>query len=141
EGDDDPAARSGAVAQDVPADRATGCRADLAGRPMTLLARDPAAPLTLGPSRVLRRQRLRRGVDGWLLVTALVLALIGAVLVWSATKSRLADERSNPQGYLYRHLGNIGIGIALAVIAARVDVRRLPLLGPLLYLGSLPRLP
>ncbi|HEY3631434.1 MAG TPA: FtsW/RodA/SpoVE family cell cycle protein [Jatrophihabitantaceae bacterium] len=104
---------------------------------MTLLIRDPAAPLTLGPSRVLRRQRIRRGVDGWLLATALVLALIGAVLVWSATKSRLADEGGNPQGYLYRHLGNIGIGIALAVIAARVDVRRLPLLGPLLYLGSL----
>jgi rod shape determining protein RodA len=103
---------------------------------MTLLARDPAAPLTIGPSRVLRRQRVRRGIDGWLALTALVLALIGAVLVWSATKSRLADEGSNPQGYLYRHLGNIGIGIALAVIAARVDVR-LPLIGPLLYLGSL----
>jgi rod shape determining protein RodA len=67
----------------------------------------------------------------------MTLALIGAVLVWSATKSRLADEGGNPQGYLYRHLANIGIGIALAVIAARVDVRRLPLLGPLLYLGSL----
>ena len=104
---------------------------------MTLLARDPAAPLTLGPSRVLRRQRIRRGIDGWLLITALTLALIGAVLVWSATKSRLADEGGNPQGYLYRHLANIGIGIALAVIAARVDVRRLPLLGPLLYLASL----
>ena len=104
---------------------------------MTLLARDPAAPLTIGPSRVLRRQRIRRGIDGWLAATALTLALIGAVLVWSATKSRLADEGSDPQGYLYRHLGNIGIGIALAVIAARVDVRRLPLIGPVLYLGSL----
>ncbi len=103
---------------------------------MTLLARDPSAPMTLGPSPVLHRRRTRRGIDGWLAATALILALIGAVLVWSATRSRLADEGSNPQGYLYRHLGNVGIGLALAVIAARVDARRLRLLGPLLYLGS-----
>ncbi|HVT68392.1 MAG TPA: rod shape-determining protein RodA [Trebonia sp.] len=104
---------------------------------MSLLARDPAAPMTLGPSRVLRPQHIRRGIDVVLCVTALALALIGAVLVWSATRSRLADEGSNPQGYLYRHLGNVGIGLALAVIAARVDVRRLRTIGPLLYLGSL----
>ncbi|HEY7048019.1 MAG TPA: rod shape-determining protein RodA [Jatrophihabitantaceae bacterium] len=104
---------------------------------MTLLARDPAAPMRLGPSRVLRPQRIRRGIDVVLCVTTLALALIGAVLVWSATRSRLADEGSNPQGYLYRHLGNVGIGVALAIIAARVDVRRLRTIGPLLYLGSL----
>jgi len=104
---------------------------------MTLLARDPVAPFTLGPTRVLRTRRIRRGIDGWLAATALVLALIGAVLVWSATRSRLADEGSNPQGYLYRHLANVGIGVALVVIAARLDARRLRLLGPVLYVASL----
>jgi len=74
---------------------------------------------------VLRTRRIRRGIDGWLAATALVLALIGAVLVWSATRSRLVDEGSNPQGYLYRHLANVGIGVALVVIAARLDARRL----------------
>jgi rod shape determining protein RodA len=104
---------------------------------MTLLARDPVAPVTLGPTRVLRARRIRRGIDGWLAATALALALIGAVLVWSATRSRLADEGSNPQGYLYRHLANVGIGVALVVIAARLDARRLRLLGPVLYVASL----
>jgi len=104
---------------------------------MTLLARDPVAPVTLGPTPVLRARRIRRGIDGWLAATALVLALIGAVLVWSATRSRLAGEGSNPQGYLYRHLANVGIGVALVVIAARLDARRLRLLGPVLYVASL----
>jgi rod shape determining protein RodA len=104
---------------------------------VTLLARDPAAPIKLAPTPVVRSRRVPRGIDGWLVGTALALALIGAVLVWSATRSRLADEGADPQGYLYRHLGNVGIGAALTVLAARVDVRRLRLIGPMLYLGSL----
>jgi rod shape determining protein RodA len=104
---------------------------------MTLLARDPSAPITVAPARVLRRRRVHRGLDIWLIGTSLILALIGALLVWSATRQRLADEGRDPQGYLYRHLGNIGIGIALAVIAARADVRRLRVLGPALYVASL----
>jgi rod shape determining protein RodA len=71
------------------------------------------------------------------MLAALALALIGAVLVWSATKTRLTDEGRNPQGYLYRHLVNTGVGIVLAALAWRVDVRRMRLIGPLLYLASL----
>jgi len=104
---------------------------------MTVVSRDPARPFTLVPSRVLRRRRVRRGVDGWLVGAALLLALIGAVLVWSATRQRLSDEGRDPQGYLYRHLANIGIGLTLAVLAARVDVRRLRIIGPVLYGASL----
>ena len=49
---------------------------------------------------------------------ALALALIGAVLVWAATRDAERAAGSNPNGYLYRHLVNIAI-------AAGADARRL----------------
>ena len=103
---------------------------------MTLLARDPVAPLTLHPEPISRRRNGPR-VDVWLVGAALALALIGAVLVWSATRSRLAADGGNPQSYLYRHLVNVAIGAALAVFASRADTRMLRFLGPIIYLASL----
>jgi rod shape determining protein RodA len=103
---------------------------------MTLLARDPVKPLALRPEPITRR-RNGPGVDVWLVGAALALALIGAVLVWSATRSRLAADGANPQSYLYRHLANVAIGVALAVFASRADTRMLRLLGPISYALSL----
>ena len=103
---------------------------------MTLLARDPVAPLTLHPEPISRRRNGPR-VDLWLVGAALALALIGAVLVWSATRSRLAADGGNPQSYLYRHLVNVAIGAALAVFASRADTRMLRFLGPMIYALSL----
>ena len=103
---------------------------------MTLLARDPVAPLTLHPEPISRRRNGPR-VDLWLVGAALALALIGAVLVWSATRSRLAADGGNPQSYLYRHLVNVAIGAALAVFASRADTRMLRFLGPIIYALSL----
>jgi rod shape determining protein RodA len=103
---------------------------------MTLLARDPVAPLTLRPSPIARRRGGRR-VDVLLVVAAIALALIGAMLVWSATRSRLAATGANPQSYLYRHLVNVAIGVVLAVVASRADSRMLRFLGPIVYVVSL----
>jgi rod shape determining protein RodA len=103
---------------------------------MTLLARDPVAPLTLRPAPIARR-RDGRSVDVWLVVAATALALIGAMLVWSATRSRLSAAGANPQSYLYRHLANVAIGVVLAVVASRADSRMLRFLGPIVYLVSL----
>ena len=105
-----------------------------------MLARDPRAPLDASPMPLSDRmfdptRSVRRE---WALPTIVgVLALLGALLVWSATRSQLINQGENPQSYLYRHLLNMAIGAVLLVIAARVDLRRLRLIAPVLYAGCL----
>ncbi len=73
----------------------------------------------------------------WILAGAvLILATVGALLVWSAT--RTADEAAGGSGraYLYRHLVNMVIGTILAVFAARMDARLMRLFGPIVYVAS-----
>ena len=48
----------------------------------------------------------------------MVLAGIGAVLVWAATRSELIADGEGPQTYLYRHLLNTAIGLVLLEIDA-----------------------
>jgi rod shape determining protein RodA len=104
---------------------------------MTLLARDPRAPLLAGPLVALS-SRDRSARREWALPVIVVgLAAIGAVLVWAATRSELIADGDDPQTYLYRHLLNTAIGLVLLVLAARIDLRRLRQLGPVLYVGSL----
>ena len=101
---------------------------------MTLTARDPRDPFVLTPyARPLERGR---GHDRWLNASALALALIGAVLVWAATRDLQRAAGGNPQSYLYRHLVNLGIAAALMILASRLDARLLRLFGPVVYLAS-----
>ena len=98
-------------------------------------ARNPRAPLDM-PTPVLARTS--RGGTDWVLVgAALSLALIGAVLVWSATRSQLIQDGGNPQSYLIRHLVNVAIGAVLLVAASRFDARLLRWFGPVVYVASL----
>jgi rod shape determining protein RodA len=97
---------------------------------MTLVARDPRAPFVLTPP-VMPLERRVRGYDLPLVAIALTLSLIGAVLVWAATRS------ASGESFLYRHLLNLGIATALVVLAARLDARLLRLFGPVVYLASL----
>jgi rod shape determining protein RodA len=97
---------------------------------MTLLARDPEAPFELTPP-LMPLARKPRGWDIPLVLMALALSLIGAVLVWAATRE------VSGQAFLYRHLINIAIASALLVGAARLDARLLRLFGPIVYLASL----
>lgn len=83
-----------------------------------------------------RRRGDDRGTDWLLAAAALALALVGALLVWSATRASQRALGANPQAYLYRHLFNVGLATVLAVLATRIDARSLRLLGPVLYLGS-----
>ncbi len=101
---------------------------------MTLTARDPKAPFMLAPyGRPLER---RRGHDRLLDAGALALALIGAVLVWAATRDLQRASGGDPQAYLYRHLVNTVIGAGLMLLASRLDARLLRLFGPIVYLAS-----
>ncbi|HJQ02435.1 MAG TPA: FtsW/RodA/SpoVE family cell cycle protein [Jatrophihabitans sp.] len=81
--------------------------------------------------------RRLRSYDLLLLGAALALCLIGALLVWSATRTRLAETGGNPQTYLAKHLLNTALGAVLLLGAARIDARMLRLIAPLLYLASL----
>lgn len=99
---------------------------------MTVLL--PASPIrTLAASR---RSEARR-YDWVLLGTALALSLVGALLVWSATRTRLQLAGENPQTYLAKHLLNTALAAVLLFLAARIDARLFRLIGPLLYLASL----
>jgi rod shape determining protein RodA len=97
---------------------------------MTWAARDPRAPFALTPL-AMPLDRRARGYDLVLGGTALVLGLVGAVLVWAATRE------SSGESYLYRHLLNLVIAAALMVGASRLDARLLRLFGPAVYVASL----
>jgi len=68
--------------------------------------------------------------------TALALAIVGAVLVWAATRDSARAAGNDPNGYLYRHLVNIVIAIGLTLLAARLDGRLLRLSGPVGYVAA-----
>jgi rod shape determining protein RodA len=87
--------------------------------------------------RAVADSRRLRGYDLVLLGAALLLCLIGALLVWSATRTRLAQAGGNPQTYLAKHLLNTALAAVLLFAAARLDSRVLRLFGPVLYLASL----
>ncbi|TAM85436.1 MAG: rod shape-determining protein RodA [Jatrophihabitans sp.] len=99
-------------------------------------ARDPRAPVeTASLSLPLRRRT--RGYDLPLVWSALALGLIGAVLVWAATRGIQLRAGADPQAYLYRHLFNLTVAGVLMVAASRVNARLLRLLGPAMYVASL----
>jgi rod shape determining protein RodA len=102
---------------------------------VTLLARDPRAPFDLVAAGPLRRRPA--GFEWMLALCALALALIGAVLVWAATRDAEHAAGHNPQGYLYRHLVNIGLAAVLVLVASRLDARMLRLSGPFVYAAAL----
>lgn len=90
-----------------------------------------------GPSRGRGRWAVVAGGSGrwarsdWgLVIAALGLSLIGALLVWSATRGQAGTA------YLVRHLFNTGLGVLLAVLVTRMGYQLLRSLAPVLYLGS-----
>lgn len=86
----------------------------------TRLSRRSAAPLAAG-------------TDWILVVSALTLSLLGALLVWSATRVELADAGLDPERTLKRHLLNLAIGLALGFFVSRFDHRMLRAYTPILY--------
>jgi rod shape determining protein RodA len=97
---------------------------------MTYAARDPRAPFALTPLALPLERRVR-GYDLVLGGAALALGLVGAVLVWAATRD------TDGEAFLYRHLLHLGLAAALMIAASRLDARLLRLFGPAVYLGSL----
>ena len=86
----------------------------------------------------------RRGGSSWLrtydlplLACALALSLIGALLVWSATKGKLIGFENDPEAYLKKHIINLVIGMALGLLVSRFDYRLLRAYTPILYVASI----
>nr|WP_227745308.1 rod shape-determining protein RodA [Streptomyces nodosus] len=74
-----------------------------------------------------------RRLDWPLLGAALTLSLLGAVLVYSATRGRTQLTDGDPYAFLVRHLLNTAIGIVLAALTVWLGPRRLRDLVPVLY--------
>lgn len=79
----------------------------------------------------------RRRPDWLLLGAAFALALIGALLVWAATRDRPSVTGGHPESYLVRHLVNTVIAAVFCALVMRLDPRQLRLFGPAIYAASL----
>jgi rod shape determining protein RodA len=69
--------------------------------------------------------------------SVIVLVVLGALFVWSATRQRELDSGGDPETFLKRHLLNLVVGLALGAVATFVDYRVLRAYVPFVYLGSL----
>ena len=94
------------------------------------------APLDRGLVGGREREGLFWRVDWIIAGSALVLSLLGALLVWSATRPRLLEAGADPNSYLQRHLLNLGIGLVLGTLVAVIDYRMLRAYAPLMYVLS-----
>jgi rod shape determining protein RodA len=84
-----------------------------------------------------RRGGALRRFDWPLAASAVALSLLGAVLVWSATRERSQLTGGDPQYFLKRHLFNLGVGIVLAGAVSALDHKRLRALTPVVYVFAL----
>ncbi|MBI3687167.1 MAG: rod shape-determining protein RodA [Actinobacteria bacterium] len=86
------------------------------------------------PARTRAGWAVLQRADWWVLGSALVLSLLGALLVWSATRTRLLDAGDNPQSFFQRHLINLAVGLVVGLVTAAVDYRTLRASAPVVYL-------
>jgi rod shape determining protein RodA len=93
----------------------------------------PSARVTKVARRVQRGAVNVARLDLTLLSCALALSLIGAVLVWSATRTRLLAADDDPNAFLTKHLLNLVIGLALAWVVTRIDYRTLRAYTPIVF--------
>jgi len=86
--------------------------------------------------RALARDSVVRHMDWVLIIAVLALAMIGTLLVWSATRTGLANAGANPNAYLEKQLLNIVIGLALMAAVSLIDYRVLRVYTPLVYAAA-----
>ncbi|MGW1538840.1 rod shape-determining protein RodA [Streptomyces sp. NPDC002309] len=93
-------------------------------------------PERAGWTRLFARDSLARRLDWPILLSALTLSLIGALLVYSATRNRTEINQGDPYYFLVRHLLNTGIGFALMIGTVWLGHRTLRGAVPVLYGAS-----
>jgi rod shape determining protein RodA len=87
-------------------------------------------------ARALAKDSVVRHMDWILIAAVLALALIGTLLVWSATRTGLEQAGGNPNTYLEKQLLNVAIGLVLLIAVSLVDYRILRMATPLIYVAS-----
>jgi rod shape determining protein RodA len=87
-------------------------------------------------SRVAGKGSALRHADWLLLGTVLALALLGTLLIWSATAPILVQQGANPEGFLLKQLLNIVLGLVLMLLVSSLDSRQLKLYAPVVYVLS-----
>ncbi|MEV2273671.1 rod shape-determining protein RodA [Nonomuraea africana] len=93
----------------------------------TLLARRPFTTRAVGAHSAMGR------LDWVMLVAVAALCVIGALLVWSSTRTWAAGST----GLVKKHMLNLAIGAVLCGLASMVDHRLLRAWAPLVYLVTL----
>ncbi len=92
--------------------------------------------MTYAPANIATRPRqITLRADPILVVTTLILAVTGVVMIYSATKGKLALAGEDPRYYLKRQAVFMVIGVAVMVVTALFDYRRLEQFATLLYVG------
>ncbi len=84
-----------------------------------------------------RSRQLTARFDVVLLGASVVLSLVGAVMIYSATKGKLALAGEDPRYYVKRQAAYVIIGVMVMVAIAVFDYRRLEQISTILYLGIL----
>jgi rod shape determining protein RodA len=78
-----------------------------------------------------------RHIDPVLIVTALVLALIGIAMIYSATVQRLELQELPRTLFASRQLINLAVGTVAMIVVAAIDHRYFRAYSPVVYLGVL----
>ncbi|MGH8835110.1 MAG: rod shape-determining protein RodA [Actinomycetes bacterium] len=94
------------------------------------LMRREFRPRSLAPAR---RIAVLARLDWVLLAAVLLLASVGSLLVWSATRVRLERAGEPTDQFLQRHLFTVALGLVLCALTARLDYRRLRGGAPVIY--------
>ncbi|MFD5426245.1 rod shape-determining protein RodA [Streptomyces sp. NPDC127084] len=84
-------------------------------------------------ARLTARDSMLRRLDWPMLLSAIALSVIGALLVWSATRNRTELNQGDPYYFLFRHALNTGIGLALMAGTVWLGHRTLRGAVPVLY--------
>ncbi|MFD5100562.1 rod shape-determining protein RodA [Streptomyces albidochromogenes] len=84
-------------------------------------------------AKLTARDSMLRRLDWPLLWSSLALSVIGAFLVWSATRTRDQLNQGDPEYFLWRHILNTGIGVALMIGTIWLGHRTLRGAVPVLY--------
>ncbi|WP_431044476.1 rod shape-determining protein RodA [Streptomyces sp. P1-3] len=83
--------------------------------------------------KLMARDSVVRRLDWILLLSALALSAVGSALVYSATRNRTELNQGDPYYFLFRHVLNTGIGLALMVATIWLGHRTLRGVVPVLY--------
>jgi len=87
------------------------------------------------PPQATPMDAIKGRIDPWLAGLALALVALGTVMVASGSITIGQHDHANPFHFLTRHLVFLGLGVALAAVIMRTEIRRIEKLDRLLLIG------